>query len=242
MIHYHGTPITPESAAAEILAGRHAMISFAHQATLPVAMEVCHDFTIDNGAFSAWKVGRAVNWGEYYEWIREVRRCPGFAWAVIPDVIDGTEAENDELVDQWPFGPDGVPVWHLHESIERLHALANKWPRVALGSSGEYATIGTTRRWGRIADAMSVVTDMQGRPSVKLHGLRMLDPEVFSRIPFASADSTNVARNIGIDSRWRGTYLPPDKATRGLVLARRIESVNGAGRWVGPPVQMELAA
>lgn len=27
MIHYHGTPLTPESAAASVFAGRHAMVS-----------------------------------------------------------------------------------------------------------------------------------------------------------------------------------------------------------------------
>ncbi len=46
-----------------------------------------------------------------------------------------------------------------------------------------------------MAQAMAQACDL-GRPRVKLHGLRMLDVEVFSRLPLASADSTNVARNI----------------------------------------------
>ena len=56
----------------------------------------------------------------------------------------------------------------------------------------------------------------------------MLNPEVFTRLPFASADSTNVGQNVGIDGKWRGTYQPPSKDWRAVVLAERIEANNGA--------------
>ncbi|HGF0958712.1 TPA: class I SAM-dependent methyltransferase [Yersinia enterocolitica] len=68
-----------------------------------------------------------------------------------------------------------------------------------------------------------------GQPITKLHGLRMLNPTIFTRLPLASADSTNVARNIGIDSAWKGTYSPQSKETRASILVERIESFNGAG-------------
>ena len=54
-----------------------------------------------------------------------------------PDVIDGDEASNDELLLAWPKELRGVPVWHLHESLERLQRLASEWPTVAFGSSGQ---------------------------------------------------------------------------------------------------------
>ena len=64
-----------------------------------------------------------------------------------------------------------------------------------------------------MAETMNAIcTD--GLPACKLHGLRMLDPEVFTRLPLASADSTNIARNIGIDSAWTGAYMPPSKESR----------------------------
>ena len=59
---------------------------------------------------------------------------------------------------------------------------------------------------------------------VKLHGLRMLNPVVFGAVPLASADSTNVARNIKFDSAWKGTYTPATKEGRVDVLVERIES------------------
>ena len=232
MIHYHGTPITPDSAAVAVLAGRHAMVSYAHPQQTALIAEVCQSFTMDNGAFSAWKTGAKVDWCGYYEWVGEWMRHPGFDWALIPDVIDGDERANDELVENWPLGSIGVPVWHMHESIGRLHHLL-KWDRVAIGSSGQYATVGDQRWWARMAEAMEVCCE-DGRPVRKLHGLRMLDPTVFSHLPLASADSTNVARNIGIDSAWkRGQYQPVTKQQRALVLADRIERHASAARWVG---------
>ena len=78
---------------------------------------------------------------------------------------------------------------------------------------------------------MAIVCDGDGMPRVKLHGLRMLNPDVFRHLPFSSADSTNVARNIGIDQAWRGTYTPPTKEARAAVMRARIESHNAPTRW-----------
>lgn len=234
MIHYHGTPITPEHAAVEILNGRHGLVSFANPQPLALVADICHSFVLDNGAFSFWKIGKQMDVQGYYRWVETWHRHPGFDWALIPDIIDGTGEANDRLIDAWPFGSSGVPVWHLHETLERLANLASKWPRVALGSSGEYAQVGTASWWARMEDAMAAICDAAGQPRAKLHGLRMLDPKVFGKFPFASADSTNIGRNIGIDKKWaKGNYLPPTKAARGVVMAQRIEHFNSSPTWQG---------
>lgn len=41
MIHYHGTPITPDVAAIEALRAGHAFVSFNRPDQLGVAVEVC---------------------------------------------------------------------------------------------------------------------------------------------------------------------------------------------------------
>lgn len=241
MIHYHGTPLTPESAAAKVFAGRHAMVSFAHPEQLPLISEICQSFALDNGAFSAWRSGKPiVDWEPFTEWIREWRRHPGCDWFLIPDVIDGSERQNDALIAEFSSFPQGVPIWHLHESVERLRKLSLSFQRVALGSSGEYAEIDTVRWRHRMSSAMEAVCDHRGRPYVKLHGLRMLDPKIFGRYPFASADSTNVARNVGLDTRWKGTYAPTSQATRGIVLADRIEAHQSAPIFTSMETQPEL--
>lgn len=233
MIHYHGAPITPATAAAKVLAGRHAFVSFAHPLQIEIAVDACQSFALDNGAFSAWRSGKPItDWAPYYEWVASLCRHPGFDFAVIPDVIDGDEIANDALMQEWPF-PDhlSAPVWHMHESIERLVRMANGWPRVAIGSSGDFATVGNAAWWGRMAQAMNAICDTNGQPPCKLHGLRMLNPDVFTRLPLASADSTNIAQNIGIDSAWNGTYQPATKEWRAMIMADRIESHNSAQSW-----------
>jgi hypothetical protein len=93
-----------------------------------------------------------------------------------------------------------------------------------------------------MAEAMDVICDRSGRPCAKIHGLRMLDPAVFSRFPFASADSTNIGQNIGIDSAWRGTYTPPTKEARAAIMRERIESPQSLTFWErnAAPIQEAL--
>lgn len=237
MIHYHGTPVGGERVeAAKFLRGRHAFISYYRAEDAPAAAEVCQSFAVDNGAFSAWRSGSPVtDWSGYYAFVDEWRAHPAFDWAIIPDVIDGSERDNDELLVEWSSRVWravylGVPVWHLHESLERLSRLVLSWPRVALGSSGDYATIGTERWLARMAELMRVACDGSGRPRTKLHGLRMLDPAVFCQYPFASADSTNAVRNASNVSRF-GTYKPPHHSARVATIADRIESHQSAAVW-----------
>lgn len=226
MIHYHGTPVGgTRQDASHFLMGRHALVSFAYPEDLPIVADVCQSFVLDNGAFTAWKQGKPMDVDGYLAWVHEWSRHPGFDWALIPDVIDGTDAENDELIRRWPKGLPGVPVWHMHEPTVRLTWLARQFRVVALGSSGEFASVGTAQWWTRMTQAMKAVCDEQGRPLCKLHGLRMLDPDVFSKLPLSSADSTNAAVNSGSLSRF-GTYLPPTRAQRAAVIAERIEMYN----------------
>jgi len=204
---------------------------------LGIAIDCAQSFAVDNGAFSAWKSGKPVSdWEQFYAWVAELHRYPMFDFAVIPDVIDGDEAANDALLQEWPWrltAPHiGAPVWHLHESLDRLDRLVSQWPRICLGSSGDYAQIGTDAWWARMDDAMRIICDKDGRPAAKLHGLRMLNPAVFTRFPFASADSTNIARNIGIDQAWRGPYPPAGKEARAAVMRERIESQQSPAIWV----------
>jgi len=213
--------------------GRHAFVSWSDPHPLGMAVEVCQSFAIDNGAFSAWSAGKPItDWAPFYRWAEECFRIPSCDFAVIPDVIDGNEEANDALLADWPL-PNwfGAPVWHLHESLERLARLVQTYPRVCLGSSGDFSAVGTPAWWGRMRLAMLVACDQNGRPLARLHGLRMLSTKVFTRLPLASADSTNVARNVGIDQRWKGTYAPITKGARALALRRRIEAFNAPPVW-----------
>ncbi len=242
MIRYHGTPITPECSCVEILKGRHGLVSFEHPQQLGLVAEVCQSFALDNGAFSHWRQGKGeVDPQAYYEWVAEYKLHPGFDWCLIPDIIDGEEGENIDLVWRWisihkDLHHQSVPIWHLHESLDWLKTLIeyNGFQRIALGSSGEYAVVGSESWEDRMNEAMKVICDENGRPKKKVHGLRMMDPTIFSRYPFASVDSCNVARNIGIDKAWESFKYGGDlsKSLRGVIIAKRVEDHASATVWV----------
>ena len=236
MIHYHGTPISGENRlASKFLAGRHALVSFQYPQQIDIVAEVCQSFVLDNGAFTVWKQGGELDFNGYVQWVDEWHRHPGFDWALIPDVIGGSEEENDDLLKRWHDNSSaiGVPVWHLHESFDRLLALSDAYQRIALGSSGVWKTPGSKHWWTRMRDVMNFLCDEEGRPPCKLHGLRMLNPRVFPLLPLASADSTNAGMNAGSLKRF-GTYVPVSSAARATVIADRIEAHNSAQIWINP--------
>jgi len=188
---------------------------------------------IDNGAYTAWKQEKPVpNWDKYQTWLLDLYRHPAFDFAFIPDVIGGSEEDNDALLGEWNQSVLGVPVYHMHESLERAERLVHEWPIVAIGSSGQWPTPGAKKWKKRMSEIMGAMTDDQGRPHAKLHGLRMLNPELFSRMPLSSADSTNAVRNSCSLSRF-GTYTPATSGQRSNVIADRIEAYQSAPVWTG---------
>ncbi len=236
MIQYHGTPIGgPVHDKPNFLMGKHALVSFEHPMDIDIVMECCSSFILDNGAFSHWKSGKGeIDFDAYIKWVLQYSRHPGFDWCLIQDKIDGSEEENMDLINKrLRYAPNakGVPVWHLHESLEYLDYLATNFEWVALGSSGHWRTPGTLQWWDRISDAMEVICDKEGRPKCKLHGLRMLDPEIFKHMPLSSADSCNAAINSGAKDRL---YRPPTRAQCANVIAARIAVHNSAGLWSIP--------
>ena len=87
-----------------------------------------------------------------------------------------------------------------------------------------------------MGEAMDVICE-DGQPKCKLHGLRMLDPNIFIRLPLSSADSTNAERN-GMHSDRH--YVPPTRGQRSAVIAWRVENNQSAETWA-PDLQMEMA-
>ena len=168
MIHYHGTPVGGKrTEASGFLAGRHGLIPYPRPEDLGAALEVCRSIVLDNGAFSVWRKGGRLNVPGYIRWVESIYRHPVFTWALIPDVIDGSEADNDALLKEWPAKIPGVPVYHLHESLERAEMLVETYPTVALGSSGQWKSPGSASWWERIEQIMTVICDDQGETTMQ---------------------------------------------------------------------------
>jgi len=226
MIHYHGTPITP-NAALHTLAGKHFCVSYAAPQQVRACHEIGQSVMLDNGAFSLWRAGKATNWPGYYAWAEEWLSC-ATTWAVIPDVIDGTAEDNDALIAQWPHGIRGAPVWHMHEPIARFADLCQSWPRVCIGSSAQYSVVGSTHWHERITQAFNAIADSRGRvPWVHMLRGMSMSGNIY---PFASVDSTDVARNH---------HLPHQNAAK---MAARWDAQQCPIKWTLRPTQIEMEA
>ena len=243
MIHYHGTRIAcSDDQASRILMGRHAFVSYADTTQLSIVEEVCQSYAFDNGAYSFFNSGRVPDWDGYYRFVDDVYG-PSTDFAIIPDVIGGSEVDQDDLLRDWPFDAkrvNGVPVWHTDETIPRLEMLAERFSLVCIGS-GPGLKPDTEQWWTRINQAFDALTDDSGRPKTRIHLLKGLNPAIFTKLPLTSADSTMVGRNTDDKGqKWTGRYKPLSIFTRAMVLIDRIETFNSPKRWTRQPIQMEL--
>jgi len=232
MIKYHGTPIGgTKYDALRFLDGRHALISFATQGHISEVLECCESFCLDNGAFTIWKTtGGKIDVESYSAWVRHYQKHPAFDFALIPDIIMGKEEDNNKLVDEWDSNLVGIPVYHLGESVDRFFKLAEKFTKVAFGSTDKWSKNGSKAWWKHMADFMDIVTDDDGVLPCKVHGLRMLDPKLFQYLPLHSGDSTNAAVNGHLCMK-KGIHPAIERWQGNDRIAQKIEAYQSAPFW-----------
>ncbi|HHQ6614095.1 TPA: hypothetical protein ACSTL0_000431 [Serratia fonticola] len=222
VIHYHGTPVWGDAGATHRIAvsGAGAFVSYARPDQLAASIRYALKIAIDNGAFSAWKRGLVIDWQKFYQWLIPHYHNPKLSFFVIPDVIEGGEADNDALIAKLPrcYRDKAAPVWHLHESLDRLVELCREWPRVCFGSSGQYAAIRTQLWHRRMQEAFEAIYCKHNFKTL-VHGLRMLDGRVLGNYPLATADSTNLACNV---PKFNSKYPDLTQAIREADYARNL--------------------
>jgi len=217
MIHYHGTPITPRR-ELEKMAGRHFCVSFAHPQDADWCLENAQSVMWDNGAFSAFTKGKAFDVDGYSAWVEPKLFHPH--WAIIPDVIGGGVEEQRDLLAKWAFSKElSAPVWHIHLPVDWLLELCDNYPRVCFGSSGQFWKIGTDEWKHRLDLGFNAL--QQRNMKNWIHMLRAMSAVSKGYWPFASADSTNVARNF----KNKGYEKCPEG------MARRIDAQQPKHNW-----------
>jgi len=203
----HGLPITPR-AKIEGLGGGSFCVSYAtcSKRTVDDAIRLVGAdgiVMLDNGAYTHWKKGKGkIDIDKFEAWANAIMaRCDN-AIAVIPDVIGGTELDNDDLINEcWLDWDRCMVVWHMHEGLERLLRLCENFNYVAIGSSGDYAVPGTAAWHGRMREIFAAIDAWERgcegaycRP--RLHLMRAMNEA--DKYPFDSADACTVAMN-----HWR---------------------------------------
>lgn len=210
-----GLPLTPIH-LLEQLDGQSFCLSYATRNRLGRQLDdairlVADDgiLMLDNGAFSAWRSGLPMDVEGFVRWAADIcDRCPQ-AVVVVPDVIDGDELANDEMLTDFTgamleagvFIPAErqMVVWHMHESLDRLTGLIEGgYHYIAIGSSGAYAQVGTPSWHARIREAFDHIerfcAESEGayvRPWIHM----MRAQSEAHRYPFDSADSCSLAVN-----------------------------------------------
>lgn len=224
VIHYHGTPITPK-AELQKMSGRNFCVSYYRPDNLKTCLEIGQSVMLDNGAFSAYTKGVKINIKDYYRWLEPILVHPH--WAVVPDAIGGTVEDQHKLLVTWPretISMDfAAPVFHLHLPLKHLWFLCNAYPKVCLGSSGEYWNVGSPSWCGRMDEIFNYLSKRNWMPW--LHGMRMLS-QMSGGWPLASADSTNVAQNF--------------KPGCAECMAQKIDGTNPSPKWTSREIQERL--
>jgi len=212
--------------AIETMGGKHFCVSYARPDDLKRCLRIGQSLMLDNGAFSAKTRGLPFDRDGFYGWVEPLLAHPH--WGVVPDVIDGSEDEQREMVKSWPFRKEmGIPVWHLGLSISYLIELCDAWGRVCFGSAGEFWQIGTSKWCHRMDEAFNALVNTYGKQIPWVHGMRMLG-QSSGPWPLASADSTNVALHHAEHLECAGC------------MAKRIDSTNPPAHWKNQPLQEVL--
>lgn len=226
MIHYHGTPITPQSERQK-MAGKNFCVAFSDPRDSDWCLTHGQSVMWDNGAYTIHQAGGALDIAKLYKWLEPRLGHPH--WAVVPDKIGGSVDRQIEMVKTWPFPREfGAPVWHMGLPIDYLIALADEWPKVCFGSTERYWQVGSAD-WERRCDEAFNALAVRHRHLPWVHMLRGL-ALAGDRWPFASADSTNVARN------FKDADTCPER------MARRIDAIQCPVRWSPRMIQQELVA
>ena len=226
MIHYHGTPLSPRTELYK-MAGKHFCVPFSDGRDADTCLSIGQSIMFDNGAFSAFTKGKALDVPAYLDWLEPRLGHPH--WAIIPDVIDGTAEQQRGTLKDWPYPPAlSAPVWHMGLDIDYLLELCDTWPKVCFGSTAQYWQIGSSD-WVRRCDQAFNALALRHRHLPWIHMLRglSLSGDLW---PFASADSVNVARN------FKDSNTCPER------MARNIDARQCPIRWKAREPQRGLLA
>jgi hypothetical protein len=109
------TPVTPQSADADTLAGHPARASFAESRDIELVSEIWQSFIIDSGAFSFWNSGEErsctiADWDDYtHSW-----RSGHFTWAATSSSSPtlSAAAKGKPRADRRIRGHPPVPAGH----------------------------------------------------------------------------------------------------------------------------------
>lgn len=220
---YVGTPVTPNEELMR-LAGKAFCLTYFYRSRFNLAtMDMLASLKMaDVGSYPLWRSGEEMTdayRAGYYAWVDPLLDSPT-TWAVIPDPIGAGSQFLDALLKEWPHGRErGAPVYHLDASFtqppERMLRLLDEYPRVCIGwAEKSLPILGEDHE--RCQDILWNEIAKRHQRTPVIHHFRGTQLSRH-RWPYASLDSTDVARNhnrpqndaLKMADRWDAANCPP---------------------------------
>lgn len=159
------------------------------------------NFTLDSGAFSAWRLGQTLNLDSYIEFVKnhEDLITDYVCLDVIPGnmgQMDRTQAsielsasksyENQQKMKAAGLSP--IPVFHQGERFEWLEKyIDDEEPYIGISP---YLKSSAVQMIAWLDNCFSILTNSDGKPIVRTHGFGVTHPRMLLRYPWHSVDSS----------------------------------------------------
>lgn len=182
ILYYAGGDRNPKDVRDAIRSGaRHFMLSYfywkSHASLIRLMRSHGVHLMLDSGAFSAWKQGGEIDVNCYIAYIQRSR----IGKYIALDVVGDPEKSDAHVRQMEEAGLHPIPVFHFGSDFRWLDRYAARYPYIALG--------GTVGKPKRVRDAFFAEVFAR-HPQIHYHGLGMTTPELLSRYPWFSVDST----------------------------------------------------
>jgi len=141
---------------------------------------------LDSGAFSAWNLGKPIQVQDYIDYVKN--NLSKIDYYVVLDVITQVQASWENQCAMEAQGLKPLPVYHTEDPFPYLDRCLH-YDYFCLGGMAKGFT--TKQRRDFLDACWERMTDADGAPLTKVHGLGMTSIDLMMRYPWYSVDSTS---------------------------------------------------
>lgn len=144
-------------------------------------------WSLDSGAFSAWKSNKGISLKEYIDCCRDVDAYEIFGL----DVINDYRATQRNLERIWAEGIRAIPTFHQGEPWDVLDWCCKHSEKIALSAKGKGANQWIQKCFARVWPKM-------------IHGFAMASRKRLAMVPFDSVDASSWLYSPSKMGNWAG--------------------------------------
>jgi len=148
------------------------------------------DILLDSGAWSAFTQNNPIDIYQYISFIKS--KGSNLTGYFNLDVVEDSVNSYKNFLIMKEEGLNPIPVFHVQAGIKDINYLLKYMETEEYIAIGSIANISTKRRIENLDMIWrDYLVDDKKMPKVKVHGLGLLSPELLSRYPWYSVDSSS---------------------------------------------------